>query len=954
MTLAVSEHNALKTRRNGVNSSANLKVFMTPTPGEATRDLGHSINHIVVRLHRHLPDYGVELVEQENDCDIRAVHAGQGTKKPAEVAHYHGIYNTEQLFTGENYFRINQHVITNLKHAKVITAPSNWIADILRRDMHVSPRIIGWGVDTEEWTPARHNGYVLWNKPRVDPVCDPSFMQELARLAPDVPFLSTFGTETGNVKITGRQPYAKMREIMQRARILLSTNVETFGIANMEALASGVPILGFRQGALAEYLQHGVHGFLAEPGDMQGLLAGLHYCIQYRERLGANGRELAKQFTWQRVAEHMAAVYHEAIEPHKGAKVSIVIPCHNYQEYVGQAIESALAQQAKFEYEVIVVLDRCTDHSAEVVDVYKARGVKALAVDNGSLSATRNDGIRAATGEYIVCLDADDRIGSPHFIQTLADALDTDRTLGVAYTRLTVMNAAGELGHLNEWPREYDSEKMVRRNNRIPSCCMFRREAWQRQGGFRPHFRYAEDAEFWLGLLGLGYTARLVTEEGWFHYRLHNKSASQVHRTGEVREPDWTKYYPWTKDNRRPFAADGRPQYGSWPSRFYNTPDVSVIIPVGKGHEKRVGDALHSVEGQTHRFWECIVVNDTGYGIDLNGWPFVREIIPKKNSGAGRARNIGAKAAAAPFLVFLDADDLLEPTFIEKALATFKQTGRYVYSDWKTDDGRGKVEVHTMPNYGLEAIRAKPAIHAVTALIPRTWFEAVGGFDETLPAYEDVDLIMKLFTGGYCGARIPEPLLIYNLDYGQRRANGKPFEEKFKQHLIDRYGDYMEGVQVCNCVEPPKGKQAMQPSDVTNTADYQEAYGSPVLVRLIEGAESAVTFRGPSTRVNYGRRAVNDEFYIWQKDYENNPEMFRRVENYAVEPVATVIPPAPPEPVEPVAMLDDEGLPPGLKGDFKVVIEESMAGARLAAEKAAPTKKKPGRKTAALPKGKRA
>lgn len=287
-----------------------LKVWMTPTVSEAELDTTNSINQIVMRVNQYLPEFGVQLVEYPDQATIYAGHAGQGSQAPIHVAHYHGLYPTAQ---GSENFAINREVIKNLRTALVVTAPSQWIADVIRRDMHIEPRIIGWGVDTEEWTPAYHNlqPYVIWNKARVDNISNPQPMLELAARAHDVLFLTTFGEGTPNVKTVGRQPYETMKNYVRNAAVYLSTNVETFGIGILEAMASGVPVLSFRQGAQRDYIQHGIHGFLAEPGDMDGLYQGLQYCLAHRDRLGRNAREQAKQYTWRHVAEQFASVYHE-------------------------------------------------------------------------------------------------------------------------------------------------------------------------------------------------------------------------------------------------------------------------------------------------------------------------------------------------------------------------------------------------------------------------------------------------------------------------------------------------------------------------------------------------------------------------------------------------------------------------------------------------------------------
>jgi len=578
--------------------------------------------------------------------------------------------------------------------------------------------------------------------------------------------------------------------------------------------------------------------------------------------------------------------------------VTVVIPCHNYARFVVDAIRSVQVQTLN-NLECFIVNDCSTDNSHEVI-AQAIQGDKRLMivdVDFGSLSATRNYGLSLGTAPYLCCLDADDEMGSEEYLEVMVSALEKDRTLGVAFSSIQVMDENGKLGHVPNWPNGYDFDQQCAHINQVTSLCVFTRKMWERAGGFRPYFRYAEDADFWTtgGMIGFG--GIHATTQPWFHYRLHNKSASQVHRTGEIPEPDWLEFHPGAKDGKRPFAAGGRAPRGSWPVRFYHEPEVSIIIPVGVGHEQWLGDALHSVEGQTHRYWECIVVNDSGHKLDLTGFPWARVIECNYlfTWGAGVARNLGAKVAKAPFLVFLDADDLLKPTFLEDTLAAYQKHGRYAYVDWLTHDKMTNWQVHPTPEYSLQAVKDKPSIHPITCLIPQKWFWDVGGFDEQMPAFEDVDLFMKLLTHGYCGVRVPKPLLIYNLDSGYRRKGNDAYRPTFEALLKKRYGKFMEEHQMCDCVQPPKGKTPMAPTP-ENAAEFKETYGDMVLAKLVGRfvPEAPATFRGPATRVLYGRRAKGDIFYIWQADLENGGDTFELVNNYTTEPQATEVPPPPP------------------------------------------------------------
>jgi len=87
--------------------------------------------------------------------------------------------------------------------------------------------------------------------------------------------------------------------------------------------------------------------------------------------------------------------------------VSVVIPCYNQAHFLGEAIESVLKQTYKH-FEIVVVDDGSTDNTSEVARRYS--GIRCIEQANQGLSAARNTGIRESKGEYLVFLDADDRL----------------------------------------------------------------------------------------------------------------------------------------------------------------------------------------------------------------------------------------------------------------------------------------------------------------------------------------------------------------------------------------------------------------------------------------------------------------------------------------------------------------------------------------------------------------
>lgn len=89
---------------------------------------------------------------------------------------------------------------------------------------------------------------------------------------------------------------------------------------------------------------------------------------------------------------------------------SIVVPVYNVAQYLPACLDSILAQDTEAAYEVILVDDGSTDGSGGVCDAYAARrgNFRVIHQENAWLSAARNTGLRAAAGEYVIFLDADD------------------------------------------------------------------------------------------------------------------------------------------------------------------------------------------------------------------------------------------------------------------------------------------------------------------------------------------------------------------------------------------------------------------------------------------------------------------------------------------------------------------------------------------------------------------
>jgi len=109
-------------------------------------------------------------------------------------------------------------------------------------------------------------------------------------------------------------------------------------------------------------------------------------------------------------------------------RISVIIPAHNEEEYIGNCLDSINKAKETFseEVEVIVVLNRCTDKTEQIA---LSKNAKVIIEDSKNLSKIRNAGVRASTGEIIATIDADSEMSSNVFFE-IDKALTSGKYIG--------------------------------------------------------------------------------------------------------------------------------------------------------------------------------------------------------------------------------------------------------------------------------------------------------------------------------------------------------------------------------------------------------------------------------------------------------------------------------------------------------------------------------------------
>ena len=109
-------------------------------------------------------------------------------------------------------------------------------------------------------------------------------------------------------------------------------------------------------------------------------------------------------------------------------RISVIIPAHNEEKYIGNCLDSINKAKEKFpkDVEIIVILNRCTDKTEQIS---LSKNAKVIKEDSRNLSKIRNAGIRASTGEIIATIDADS-IMSPNVLCEIDKALTSGKYIG--------------------------------------------------------------------------------------------------------------------------------------------------------------------------------------------------------------------------------------------------------------------------------------------------------------------------------------------------------------------------------------------------------------------------------------------------------------------------------------------------------------------------------------------
>jgi glycosyltransferase involved in cell wall biosynthesis len=260
--------------------------------------------------------------------------------------------------------------------------------------------------------------------------------------------------------------------------------------------------------------------------------------------------------------------------------ISVILPVYNAERYVGQAVESILAQTFA-DFEFLITDDGSTDRSLAILKRYAVKDsrIQLTSSPNQGVSKTRNQMLHQAKGQFIAVMDADDIALPNRFASQLEFLHQHPEVVCVGSAHAVIDHRGRFLSHLPlpQQDAEIQQAALAGHGSICHPCAMIHRAAMLAVGGYNEDLHSAHDLDLWLKLGEIGKLANL--EAPLMQYRIHTHSVSgrnyiaQREEARQACEAAWQRRGmkgnfeaadPWRPGKDRQSRHQFMMQYGWW------------------------------------------------------------------------------------------------------------------------------------------------------------------------------------------------------------------------------------------------------------------------------------------------------------------------------------------------------------------------------------------------------
>ena len=265
--------------------------------------------------------------------------------------------------------------------------------------------------------------------------------------------------------------------------------------------------------------------------------------------------------------------------------VTVYITNYNYAKYISQSIESVLGQTMN-NFELLIIDDGSTDNSKEIIESYASHPlINIIFQQNKGLNVTNNIAMRAASGKYIMRLDADDYL-EQSALEQMSNVLEANPLLGLVFPDYYYVNEAGERTG-EERRHNFDAEVSLYDQPAHGACTMIRLDYLKELGGYNESFTCQDGYDLWIKFV----THYKVTNinKPLFSYRRHSSNLT---------------------NNESKILATRKQIKASFVGQNLRLPSTLAIIPVRNSFIGKTNWPIYAFQGETmleKKVRECLL-----------------------------------------------------------------------------------------------------------------------------------------------------------------------------------------------------------------------------------------------------------------------------------------------------------------------------------------------------------
>lgn len=425
-------------------------------------------------------------------------------------------------------------------------------------------------------------------------------------------------------------------------------------------------------------------------------------------------------YTQERYINNIKSMIDYAINPksrdiEKPKKISIITVNYNNKSGLVNTINSVLRQTYYNNIEHIVIDGGSTDGSADLIRQCSEKLFYSVSEKDNGIYEAMNKGIEKATGDYCLFLNSGDYFCNSSVIESAVRYLDKDIVYGDIKLNGRMVKKYSSMLDVHYF--DYES---------LPHPASFIKTSLLKERNYDTDFNIISDWIFFRESIARGVTYRHI-DLPISNFFLGGKSSDEK---------------ALSKEKEKYFSSDGK-----WKN------EITVIVPC-YNYGKYITETLDSLKTSTYQDFHCIIVND---GSTDDSEEIIKNAIAGDNRfeyfridnhGVGYARNYGIRKSDSKYILCLDSDDKISPTYIENGIKYLNKnddvTLYYGNAQMFFDDGTSSDWY--LPEFNYSRLLLSNQIYC-SFIYRRSDYNRCGGYDEVMHGYEDWEFLVRLLDG---------------------------------------------------------------------------------------------------------------------------------------------------------------------------------------------------------------